>query len=162
MKRHWLLKEAGSRCLRVAAVLAVAGSLAACSGSGEEAADSGAGDAGETVQQNTDAEVAQQQQPPAGQTAAERFATYDPPYDESAVYSLADIPDQGNYLKLNMTNMSEAQINSAIHKFKTTACPCQGCASYGLNVDRCLAVKPECMQGLQKASEIVIAERALN
>ena len=89
-----------------------------------------------------------------------KWANYQTDHDPDAVYTLEDLPDWGNYRKLNFSKLSDEQMNLVIHELKTTPCPCPSCGAEW-PVDRCLVAKPECNQGLAEAQKIIGRVRVL-
>gem|GEM_PF-1252578 len=77
--------------------------------------------------------------------------------DPNAFYTLDDLPQQGNFLKLNFEGIDPDVLNRIIHRFKTEATVCG--AEHGAKVEAVLAAKPECAITLRVAKNISREEK---
>jgi hypothetical protein len=149
--------------IRLTCGLALAMSLviAGCGGKGEQkaAVDSGP-PAVERSGTATDSPIAET--PPLVEQGAEETDGSLPrksePDNPSATYGVADIPEEGGYIKLDLVNLSPAVLNRVLHRFRTEPATCDGCDGYTLH--DILSNSPDCMPCLIRSREIIAEETA--
>ena len=81
---------------------------------------------------------------------------YQTEHDANAVYSYADLPMEGSYLKLNLEDLSDAQMNGVVHRLRTEFCTC-GCPKD--TIDQCLVNDPTCSTATTLAKQVIREER---
>lgn len=115
-------------------------------GGGEEAADAVA-----IEEEGTTADA------PAEEVEEVREKTYFSNHDPAAVYTLADLPRRGSYLKIDFTALTPEELDRVQHRLKTEYCTC-GCVDD--TIDECLVVDPACNTALELARMILREERS--
>ena len=83
--------------------------------------------------------------------------TYFSNHDPDAVYTMADLPREGSYLKLDFSDLTPEQLNRVVHRLKTEYCTC-GCVDD--TIDECLVADPGCVTAVELAGMIKREEKA--
>lgn len=76
--------------------------------------------------------------------------------DPKATYTRADLPVQGSYLKLDLTELNPGQLNRAVHRLRSEYCTC-GCEKD--TIDQCLVNDPSCNTAITLANQIIREEK---
>lgn len=131
----------------------------------------GGGDSGDTAAATDDGSTPGVETPAAGNAADAQAGgadsdagapsgtpTYTTDHDPDAVYTIDDVPNRMNYMKVNFEGMDPEVLNRVIHRVRTAKCTCSGCG--GLTVDECLATRGECSVGMAMARDIILEEKA--
>ncbi len=91
----------------------------------------------------------------ADTAAAADSSVYMSHEDPDAIYTAADLPGLGSYLKVDFTGLSAAQVNRVLHRLRTENCTC-GCPD---TIDECLVKDPQCDTAVTLAGQIVREEK---
>lgn len=93
----------------------------------------------------------------ADSTAARLNFRHRTEHEPGRVYTHADIPDRGAYVKLNFEGLTDAQVNRTLHRFMTEPASCDGCD--GLTLDEVLSNLPDCAKCLYQARALLAEMR---
>ena len=81
---------------------------------------------------------------------------YQTEHDPDAAYGYSDITMAGSYLKLNLEDITDPQMNLVIHRLRTEFCTC-GCPKD--TIDQCLINDPTCSTATTLAKQVIREER---
>ena len=152
----------------IALVALLAVGLVACGGDkGQEGADAGqeAMNAGEDAAANQDPAAEETSMETAAddgsaqeaqETQEEATPKYDSVEDPNAVYTMQDIKMEGSWLKLNLSDLTDDQLNRVVHRSRTEFCTC-GCPED--TIDECLVNDPACGTAVTLVRQIIREEK---
>ena len=151
MQRRWWMT------MMLTAVLATGlALLAGCGGSGDGEGTAAADDAktppAETEATGTD-EAA------ADEGALANLDRYRSVNDPDAVYTYDDIPQRGNYIRVNFEGLTDEQVNRVVHRLRTEKCNCAECQKDDVTLDECLLGRHDCGISERTATDIVAEEK---
>jgi hypothetical protein len=89
----------------------------------------------------------------ADSTAARLGFSYRTQHDPARVFTVADVPQQGGYMKLDFEGLDDAAVNRVLHRFMTEPATCDGCD--GLILDEVLRNLPDCGHCIIQARKLL-------
>lgn len=81
---------------------------------------------------------------------------YESKNDPNAVYTSDDVKMEGSWLKINLTDLSDDQLNRVVHRSRTEYCTC-GCPED--TIDECLVNDPACGTAVTLVRQIIREEK---
>jgi len=79
--------------------------------------------------------------------------------DPNAVYTESDIPERGNFLKLDFSGMDPETLNKVIHRLRTEHTPCTGETCAGLTFEEALITELQCDITVRGAKNVIREEK---
>jgi hypothetical protein len=143
----------------------LAAGLVACGGDGGgdtadgEDAATNESTSDEPAMETSDAaaeETAQDAADDPAQETQEATPKYESVEDPNAVYTTSDIKMEGSWLKINLADLSDDQLNRVVHRSRTEFCTC-GCPED--TIDECLVNDSACGTAVTLIRQVIREEK---